>query len=448
MMKRWKKTAALSALLMTVAAVPAAARDLDEPVTAQPISAPVDVAPILAPEEIGAYMRLMGPVEWVDLEGGYWAVGGMRLIGDNELFKQYEGMEVVVEGREFTGISFYMVPAIEVIRIRPAGEVEALSPLSWDVPANAPLPREIWVNGAPIATNLGSPVVVDGILFVPLRAIAEAAGAEVTWDGALRQVHVRLGDRAAVFRIGGQEAELRLDGPESAEPNRIALAKPVQIIDDRTMIPADAISTVLGLSQVPADEGVMSLVPASQLVLPGPEAIQQEGRYVGRISQVEEGRILLEGPPMANGEPELIWLTITDETKITVGDAVGTAADLQVGAEIVVEVSGPILESYPARAAAASIMVVPAPRADVLTGTIKEIADGRILLEGAPMDSGEPFLAWLAIEENTKILVGDAEGSASDLKVGARVEVEVTGPMLMSYPAQGGAAVIRVLPAE
>jgi len=86
MMKRWKKTAALSALLMTVAAVPAAARDLDEPVTAQPISAPVDVAPILAPEEIGAYMRLMGPVEWVDLEGGYWAVGGMRLIGDNELF--------------------------------------------------------------------------------------------------------------------------------------------------------------------------------------------------------------------------------------------------------------------------------------------------------------------------------------------------------------------------
>ena len=136
-MKRWKKTAALSALLMTVSAVPAMAGEADlpveHPIEAVPISAPVDALPILAPDAGRSILRLVGEVEWVDLEGGFWAVGGMRLIGDQEQFRQLAGQRVVVIGTEFTGMSIQMVPAIEVISIRQAGEVEALGPVVlWD----------------------------------------------------------------------------------------------------------------------------------------------------------------------------------------------------------------------------------------------------------------------------------------------------------------------------
>ena len=456
-MKRWKKTAALSALLMTVSAVPAFAGDSDLPVAvpvdAVPISAPADDLVILAPDAGASILRLVGEVEWVDLEGGFWAVGGTRLIGDPEEFKKYAGQTVVVVGTEFTGVSIQMVPAIEVMSIRPAGEVEATgSVILWDVGADTPMPKEIRVYGEPVPGDLGSPVVADGVLFVPLRAIAEAMGGEVTWDGEQRLVRVSLPDRIALFRIGDREAEVRLEGVESAGEGRASMAQPPQIINDRTMISADAITTVLGLRHMEAEEGILNLVgEVVDLTTPAevtaPEEAMRDQLY-GRISQVEDGRILVEGPLMSNGEPMLIWLTISDETQITVGEGAGTAADLQVGADVIVELSGPILESFPARGGAASIVVVPPQKADILTGVIKEIADGRILLEGEPMASGEPFLAWLAVDENTAITVGDTEGTPDDLKVGARVEVELTGPMLMSYPAQGGAASIRVLPEE
>ena len=58
---------------------------------------------------------------------------------------------------------------------------------------------------------------------------------------------------------------------------------------------------------------------------------------------------------------------------------------------MIVSLTGPILESFPARGGAGqTLQEQPAPKADILTGVIKEIEGGRILLEGEPMDSGEP----------------------------------------------------------
>lgn len=437
-MKQWKKTAALSALLVTVSAVPALAQSEIIPILA-PISAPAEDAP-------ASVIRITGPVTYVDLEGGFYAVDGWRLNGPDD-YSQYLGKTVVVTGTEFTGMSIYMVKAINVESIEPVD-----SPLQWDVPATAPVPDAVWVHGEPV--GLGEkPVVVDGVLMLPLRPIAEAAGGVVTWDGELQQVHVRLPGRTALFWIGQQEAELNEDGVMYLVRNMIKMAQPAQLIGGRTMIPADALSTVLGLTQVKAEEGVMSLVTGPVVDLtqpmpaPGPAPEQAASdRLVGKITQVEEGRILVEGPAMSNGEPMLIWLRLNDSTVITVGEAAGTLADLTVGAEVIVELSGPIMESYPAQGGAASILVVPAPKAEVITGVIKEYKDGRILLEGPAMSSGEPLLVWLAVSEKTPITVGDAAGTLADLTVGARVEATVSGPMLMSYPAQGAADAIKVLP--
>src|SRR5690606_6260103 len=156
-------------------------------------------------------------------------------------------------------------------------------------------------------------------------------------------------------RIGLQEAEVLDAAAKSDDSSRVAMAQPAQIIDDRTMISADAITTVLGLRQTEAEEGVMNLVSGAVThvnvpeELTAPDEAMQGGRLRGTSSQVEDGRFLLEGPLRSNGEPMLIWLTISDETQITVGEGAGTAADLEVGREVVVELSGPILESYPAQ---------------------------------------------------------------------------------------------------
>lgn len=431
-MKHWKHTAALSALLMAAVAVPATAADLDAPVDAVPIKEPA-----------GNFMNLTGPVEWVDLEGGFWAVGGVRLIG-NFNFAQYQGRNVVVEGTEFTGVSFQMVPAIVVTSILPAPEVELRSP----VPANAPLPRAILVDGNPVDASQGDPVVTaDGVLMVPVRSIVEAAGGTVTWINDTQEVRVRMPDRTAVFQIGSQEAEMNEDGVYYLIRNMISTAAAPQLVNGRTLISADAITSILGLYQVKAEEGVLSLVSGKTADLTPPDAAV-ENLVVGTIEVVEEGRILLKGQPMANGEPMRIWLTVSDETQITVNGNPGTWADLAPGAQVVAELTGPILESYPARGGAASIQVI-VDESETFSGVIEAVDEGRILVAGAPMPGGEPPRVYFSITDETVIVMAadgqDQPATAADLAVGQQVEVEHAGPMVLSYPAQAGADLIRIL---
>jgi len=429
-MKRWKQTAALSALLMAAAAIPATAAD-----------APVDAVPIKEPA--GLTMNLTGPVEWVDLEGGFWAVNGVRLIGDFD-FAQYEGQDVVVTGTEFTGVSIQMVPAIVVTSIQPAEEFALGTPVA----AKTPLPKAILVDGNPVDAALGDPVVTEeGILMVPIRAIVEAAGGTIEWIDETQEVRVRMSDRAAVFQIGSPEAEMNEDGVYYLVRNMIKMAAAPQLVSGRTMISADALTSILGFYQVKAEEGVLSLVSGRTIVLTPPD-VPAENVVAGTIETVEEGRILVMGDPMSNGEPMRIWLTVTDETEIKVNGKPGTWEDLTPGAQVFAQLTGPILESYPARGGAASIDIF-VQETETFSGTIEAVEEGRILVAGAPMTSGEPARVYFHITDETPIVIAvdgqDQPATAADLAVGQQVEVEHSGPMLMSYPAQAGADLVRIL---
>ncbi|PYI52622.1 beta-propeller domain-containing protein [Paenibacillus flagellatus] len=73
------------------------------------------------------------------------------------------------------------------------------------------------------------PVLVDGVALVPLRDIAEALGAEVSWD-----------DRAQSATLRKDDAEIRLDvGSDEAVKNgrTIRLDAAPRLIDDVTMVP-------------------------------------------------------------------------------------------------------------------------------------------------------------------------------------------------------------------
>lgn len=82
------------------------------------------------------------------------------------------------------------------------------------------------------------PVVENGRTLVPIRAVSDALGAEVTWDQETQQVGLKKGEKAVVMTIG--QTAYTVNG-ETREME----AAPV-IIDGRTMVPLRAASEALG----------------------------------------------------------------------------------------------------------------------------------------------------------------------------------------------------------
>ncbi len=82
------------------------------------------------------------------------------------------------------------------------------------------------------------PVIVDGRTMVPLRAIFEAMGAEVNWNGDTSTVTAVRGDTEISLTIGSNEIYVNGEAKE--------LDTPAQIINERTMVPVRAVAESFG----------------------------------------------------------------------------------------------------------------------------------------------------------------------------------------------------------
>ncbi|HON83340.1 MAG TPA: ABC transporter substrate-binding protein [Caldisericia bacterium] len=85
-----------------------------------------------------------------------------------------------------------------------------------------------------------APEIVAGRTFVPIRLVAETFGADVGWDGNLREVTIKQGTKVIKLKIGSKIATI--DG-KSYE-----LEAAPYIKSGRTMVPIRFISEALGLS--------------------------------------------------------------------------------------------------------------------------------------------------------------------------------------------------------
>lgn len=207
-------------------------------------------------------VAVQGRLVWEDLESGFFAVDGWRLVADPEMLRSYLGQYVVVYGTPDDSPSIFMVRALIVRRIHPVHTVSPLDPRVKLKPVDArrPLPDLIAYAGAPVAFDV-PPEVVDGILMISLRAVVERAGGSVSWDPERREVGVTLAERRAVFAIGQAEA-LLAEG--DAPPVSVSLQAAPRIQSGRTLISADALTAVLDLWDQSGDPGVLDLVlPAS-----------------------------------------------------------------------------------------------------------------------------------------------------------------------------------------
>ena len=96
---------------------------------------------------------------------------------------------------------------------------------------------KITTNGT--AKDLDVPAqLIDNRTMVPLRAIFEALGASVEWDGDTKTVTSVKGDTTVKLTVG--ENKLTVNGTEKA------LDVPGQIVENRTLVPVRAISEAFG----------------------------------------------------------------------------------------------------------------------------------------------------------------------------------------------------------
>ncbi|OPZ74154.1 MAG: Protease inhibitor precursor [Firmicutes bacterium ADurb.Bin456] len=83
-----------------------------------------------------------------------------------------------------------------------------------------------------------SPIIEDGRALAPLRAIFEALGADVDWDGETRTVNAQKGQVEIELQIGSRTAYV------NKQP--VILDVPGRIVNDRTLVPLRFISEALG----------------------------------------------------------------------------------------------------------------------------------------------------------------------------------------------------------
>lgn len=145
------------------------------------------------------------------------------------------------------------------------------------------------------------PQVIDGKVMLPLRAVAEALGYEVTWNNETKSVELLKGPQWTSIKIG-ENAYFR---------NRMApaplSAAPV-IVDSRTLIPAEFVTEILQYG-IQVQEGVLKIYDEPFTTLTG---------YVSSIDVLENYTMVYVAP--RQGEDVELWeqtvLIVSEDTII------------------------------------------------------------------------------------------------------------------------------------
>ena len=127
---------------------------------------------------------------------------------------------------------------------------------------------DVYLNDSWIEFEDQRPVIIDGRTLVPMRAVFEAMGAEVEWEGDYHRVTIYTSDKYIMLYIGEYTV---IYGYEQGDyEDSLDLDVPPQIINGRTMLPLRAVSELLGAG-VEWNEDTRSVYIWSELYSGEPE---------------------------------------------------------------------------------------------------------------------------------------------------------------------------------
>lgn len=262
---------------------------------------------------------------------------------------------------------------------------------------------KMFYNGQEVKNNV-SPINMNGRIFAPIRALAEAMGAKVSWDKESNQVNIIGNDQSAQIRM----LEHAL-APKSASDAAISWAQGVQ-----TRNGAWQYAVMTPEMKKQSYEECASLNWVTGVSSPWVKSF-----LVNEIAKVDENTYRYS--------VKFTWIDSTNATSettqfVTVKNIEGTWL---VDSIDNLDVKGQITK--------------------VTLGNDKKVKS--FFVESKTATEATYNQATVLIGSETKIYKGNTNEKmkAEDLKVGTQVEVNFkAGPMIMIYPPQALASVIRV----
>ena len=102
----------------------------------------------------------------------------------------------------------------------------------------------VYLDGDKVTFEDQQPVIIEERTLVPMRAVFEAMGAEVDWDGDYRRVTIYTPDKYIMLYI--DEYTVVYGYSRGDYEDSLDLDVPPQIINERTMLPLRAVSEIMG----------------------------------------------------------------------------------------------------------------------------------------------------------------------------------------------------------
>ncbi len=149
---------------------------------------------------------------------------------------------------------------------------------------NNPGSINILVNGQPLQSDVTPFINADGRTMLPIRAIAEALGADVQWDESTQTATLILGDKTVKVTIG-QNSILVNGSP-------VAMDTVAAVKDGRTVLPVRAVGEALG-AQIGWDEQTKTVsIEKSTSTSPAASPVQNDTEPAGTPSVTDSSQLV------------------------------------------------------------------------------------------------------------------------------------------------------------
>ncbi len=156
-----------------------------------------------------------------------------------------EGSRLLVSASLMTMSIPAVVPAEKIVLLPEA--------VTFEETEETEIPEAVILNGKEFRTEEIAAQVFeqDGVYFLPVRAICEAAGLEVAWDGNLNAVTVGTIPMGVTFNIG-------VNSYTKARMAHQTLSAAPILVNDRTFVPADFFTVILD-AKVSSENGEINV---------------------------------------------------------------------------------------------------------------------------------------------------------------------------------------------
>lgn len=282
----------------------------------------------------------------------------------------------------------------------------------------------ITVNGTPLTD--ADTYESDGFTMVPVRAIAEALGITVEWNGEAQRVELSKAPLYVTFTLDEDAYTFARMAPQP-------LGKAAELHGDKTYVPLECFSEVIQ-ADVTVEGGVIAISY-------GEEAEKVRGNAV--VKSVSDEEILVTDEEMGD-------VRLANHDELVIRDAQGAElafADLKEGMNLKVEYSEQMGYSMPPYNAPKSITVV--DEAD--ENAEAEKALGYVEITAVNEESitvNDTVRGEVVLHVSDELVITGEEGnaiSAADLKEGQFAEVEYSPAMTASLPPQNTPVSIKLI---